>query len=410
MIKNNFDIVIIGGGMVGLAIAYQIIERGFLKDILIIEKEKDIGFHSSGRNSGVLHSGIYYEPGSIKAKVCVSGAKRLKAWIHEKKIPIKNCGKVVIPQRFDLDEKLSLLEERGKRNGAKVEILDENQLKEIAPFAKSASGRGLWSPNTSVVNPSKVMQELKKDLIKKGVIFCMDEINWLRKIPDKQIILTNGETINYAWLINSAGFNADKIAHNFEIGLEYNLMPFKGTYWQIKKNSPIKVNTNIYPVPDLNVPFLGIHFTPNAEDSSTVSIGPTAIPALGRENYRLFEKLEPLASLLNFKEIFFQYLSNSGGFRNYAGEQMFLSFPPFFLKAAQELIPSIKGNDIELSKKVGIRAQLYNKKKKSLENDFICINGSHSTHILNAISPAFTASFSLADLIIDDYLIKGFLK
>ena len=235
MIKNNFDIVIIGGGMVGLAIAYQIIERGFLKDILIIEKEKDIGFHSSGRNSGVLHSGIYYEPGSIKAKVCVSGAKRLKAWIHEKNIPINNCGKVVIPQRFDLDEKLSLLEERGKRNGAKVEILDENQLKEIAPFARSASGRGLWSPNTSVVNPSKVMQELKKDLINKGVIFCMDEINWLRKIPDKQIILTKGETINYAWLINCAGFNADKIAHNFEIGLEYNLMPFKGTYWQIKK-------------------------------------------------------------------------------------------------------------------------------------------------------------------------------
>lgn len=408
MIKKCFDIVIIGGGMVGLSIAHQIIERGLFKEILIVEKEKDIGLHGSGRNSGVLHAGIYYEPNTIKAKVCVSGAKRLKDWIKEKKIPINNCGKVVIPQRFDLDKKLNLLEERGKKNGAKVEILDENNLKDIAPYARSASGRGLWSPNTSVVNPSKVMQELKKDLIKKGVIFYMDEMNWFKKKSDRQITLTHGETINYAWLINCAGLNADKIAHNFGIGLNYRLMPFKGIYWQIKKNSPIKLNTNIYPVPDLNVPFLGIHFTPNADNDPTVSIGPTAIPALGRENYRLLQKLEPLEALSNLKEIFFQYLSNSGGFRNYASEQLFLSLPPLLLKSAQELVPSITSNDIEKSKKVGIRAQLYNNDKKSLENDFICMNGSSSTHVLNAISPAFTASFSLADLIIDNYIIKGF--
>ena len=235
MIKRNFDIIVIGGGMVGLSIAYQILKRGLSSSIAIIEKESELGIHSSGRNSGVLHSGLYYKPNTVRSKVCISGAKRLKEWIKENKIPINNCGKVVIPQRVDLDKELDILESRGKENGAVVEMLDEKQLKELVPIARSASGRALWSPNTSVVNPIEIIKKLKEKLLKKRVVFYMSEINW-RKSSNKTITLSSGEIINFAWIVNCSGLNADKTAHKFNVGLEYSLMPFKGIYWQIKKN------------------------------------------------------------------------------------------------------------------------------------------------------------------------------
>ena len=210
MINRNFDIAIIGGGMVGLCIAYQILKRGLFKKIVIIEKENKLGMHSSGRNSGVLHSGLYYQPNTLKAKVCISGARKLKEWISENNIPINNCGKVVIPQRLDLDKELDLLFLRGQQNGVKIQMIDEKQLNELAPLARSASGRALWSPNTSVVNPIKVINKLKEQLIDMGVVFYLAEISWVKNDSQKELILTNGETINFSWLINSSGLNADK--------------------------------------------------------------------------------------------------------------------------------------------------------------------------------------------------------
>ena len=401
--ERNFDVVIVGGGMVGLSIANQLIDKKITNSILIIDKEEKLGLHSSGRNSGVLHAGLYYEPNSLKAKVCVAGAKRLKSWVLERSLPINQCGKLIIPTREDLDSQLEVLAFRGKANGAEVEFWDENQVHELIPDASCLTGRALWSPNTAVVKPIKIINTLQEELFSNGVKFVFAEPQWSVYEKENAIEISNNEKINYGHLINCAGLQGDRVAHKFEIGEEFILMPFKGVYYQIKLKSKLKIPTNLYPVPDLDLPFLGVHFTPN-HDQSLISIGPTASFAFGRENYRGLKSIEPLMSLENLKILSSQYLFNRGGFRKYVHEQAFLSMKGPFLESAKKLIPKIKSEDIELSPKVGIRAQLFNKKKMKIENDFICQNGKNSTHILNAISPAFTASFALADYIIDNYI------
>ncbi len=403
--NQNCEFLIIGGGMVGLSLAHQLIERDITKDIVIFDKEKQLGMHTSGRNSGVLHAGIYYKPNSLKAKICVSGAQRLKNWIKEKKINLNECGKLIVPTRINLDGQLEVLAERGKANGAKVEFLDKSQIQELVPEANPPTERGLWSPNTAVVKPIKVIKKMEEDLHTKGVRFLNSSLEWTLK-GDNQIIFSNKNKISFGQVINCAGLQADKISHTFGIGKNYFLMPFKGVYYEIKNESNIKIKTNLYPVPDLNLPFLGVHFTPGSEPDSAVTIGPTATLAFGRENYRGLESIEPLMTLKNINKLFSQYLFNEGSFRKYFHEQAFLSMPMPFLSAARDLIPKINREDIKLSSKVGIRSQLYNNDTNKLEDDFLCIKGKNSIHILNAISPAFTASFSLADHIIDNYVLK----
>lgn len=395
------DALIIGGGMVGLCIAHQLLERQITRSITIIDKEPELGCHSSGRNSGVLHAGLYYKSESLRAQVCVAGAKRLRAWVEERGLPINPCGKVIVPPRGELDSQLELLAERGRANGATVEFWDEQQLHELIPEARSASGRALWSPDTAVVKPLQVVQCLQQELQQKGVQIITAAAGWQVQTEQCCLSFADGSKLTYGHLYNCAGLQADRVAHLFGVGLNYSLLPFKGLYWQLKSGCLIQPRTNLYPVPDLSVPFLGVHFTPSADATPLVSIGPTATPAWGRENYRGLEAIEPAMAAANLALLARQYLANRGGFRRYVHEQAFLALPPLLLKAAQELIPSLRAEHLELSKKVGIRSQLFNHTSQRLEDDFLCLPGPASTHVLNAISPAFTASFALADLIID---------
>ena len=398
-------ILIIGAGMVGLSLANQLVDRQISNDIVLIEKEVELGLHSSGRNSGVLHSGLYYKPNSLKARVCINGAKRLKKWIKERKLPLLNCGKLIVPTKPKLDNMIDILYQRGLDNGVEVRVLSKNELQEIVPIARSASGRGLWSPNTSVTKPMEILNQLEKELQYQGV-----QIIKSAKIVDLDVdkqfvnIISNNQLIkiNYHHLFNCSGLQADRVAKSFNVGHDLSLLPFKGLYWKLKKSSNISLSTNLYPVPDLNFPFLGIHFTPSADSDPIINIGPTAIPAFGRENYNFLEGIEPLMLFRNLGLLLEQYYNNNNGFRNYAHDQLFLSLLPLLIKEIQLLIPTIQAKDIEISKKVGIRAQLFNKKSKTLVDDFVCMQAKSSTHILNAISPAFTASFELADLIIDE--------
>jgi len=401
MKSTTTDVLIVGGGMVGLCIAHQLLERQTTRSITIIDKEAELGRHSSGRNSGVLHAGLYYKPESLKAQVCVAGAKRLRAWVEERGLPINPCGKVIVPPRVELDGQLELLAERGRANGATVEFWDEQQLHELIPEARTASGRALWSPNTAVVKPLRVVQRLKQELQQQGVRLITAAAGWRVQPEQCSISLADGSKLSYGHLYNCAGLQADRVAHQFGVGRHYSLLPFKGLYWQLKRNSPIQPRTNLYPVPDLSVPFLGVHFTPSADPTPLVSIGPTATPAWGRENYRGLEGIEPAMAAANLALLARQYLANRGGFRRYVHEQAFLALPPLLLKAAQELIPAVRAEHLELSQKVGIRSQLFNHSSQRLEDDFLCLPGRASTHVLNAISPAFTASFALADVILD---------
>ena len=404
-ISNN-DVIIVGTGMVGLSLAYQLKEKYNNLNITFIEKERKIGLHSSGRNSGVIHAGIYYPPNSLKAKVCVNGARRLKDWIEDNNISILKCGKIIIPQKSELDSQLDVLYERGIKNGAEVSLINEKELLSMAPMAKSSSGRGLWSPNTSVVNPSEVLDKLYKIVKSKKVNFIfnsyikeVDENSNMLKVVNKNSSAKNIK-ISYGYLFNCAGSQADKVASLFKVGLNYKILPFKGIYWDLKKDAPFKIKTNLYPVPDLKMPFLGVHATPDI--SGRICFGPTAIPAFGKENYKNLEKFEPMMSIAFLGVLLKQIINNENNFREYALNQALLGLKPLFIKSLQEIIPEIKMEHLKLSSKVGIRSQLYDKKNDCLVNDFLLKKSEKSLHVLNAISPAFTASFSLADLIISE--------
>ncbi len=404
--ENKSEVVIVGGGIVGLTLAYQLLKRNLTSSIFIIDKEEKLGMHTSGRNSGVLHSGIYYPTNSLKAKVCKEGSERLKSWIKDRNLSINKCGKIILPTDKKLDNQLDILFDRGLKNGSKLEIIDKNRLNKIVPEASCITGRAIWSPNTSVVKPLEIINSLQDELTEKGVNFLLG--NQIDKINTEKnsITLKNGLKLFYKYLINSSGSNALKISKYFDIGNNYQLLPFKGLYWKLKKNCPFKPKCNLYPVPDLNLPFLGVHFTPSADLNPSVSIGPTATLAFGKENYYGLNNLEPYDSLKNISTLLKQYLLNRGGFKKYVHEQAPLALLPFMINSAKKLIPEIQAKHVLLSNKVGIRAQLFDKNQSKLENDFICERIDNSIHILNSISPAFTSSFALADKIIDQFFLK----
>ena len=229
------DICIIGSGIVGLTVAYQLKERYPAMSITVIEKESEVGLHSSGRNSGVLHAGLYYQPGTLKAKVCVNGAKRLRSWCRDMKLPVMDCGKIITPQRVELDQQLEVLLKRGKENGATVELIDQQQFYELAPDCKTSSGRALWSPDTSVVKPILIIHKLKQQLQDKGVSFILSQ-NKLEVISvENSVLLNNKNKISYGHVFNCAGLQADRVAHKFNIGEEFTMLPFKGSYWKLRK-------------------------------------------------------------------------------------------------------------------------------------------------------------------------------
>ena len=399
MSRITTDICIMGAGMVGLSVAYQISKRYPLLSITIIEKESDVGMHSSGRNSGILHAGLYYEPSSLKAKVCVSGAKRLKEWCKEEKLQVMECGKVVTPQKPELDKQLEVLVERGRANGATVELIDKKQFSELVPDGHTSTGRAIWSPDTCVVKPMQVIQKLKQRLQEGGIDFLFFQEQWKVAENSKQIIFTDGNKLSYDHLINCTGLQADKVAHQFGVGKKYTMLPFKGSYWQLKKDAPFKFNTNLYPVPDLEVPFLGVHATPSVD--GVTYLGPTATLAMGRENYTGLQGVEPLTTLGFLRHMATQVVIDKK-MRNYVYNQAFDWTPKNFLSAVKAIIPKIEMIHIERSSKVGIRPQLYDKNNRKLVQDFVMLDGPSSTHVVNAVSPAFTASFELADYILDN--------
>lgn len=394
------NVVIIGAGVVGLTLALRIKANSRAHKITIIEKEESIGKHSSGRNSGVLHAGIYYKPGTIKSRLCVEGARRMKEWIKERDLPLKECGKLIVPQEEHLDPQLDMLCARGKENGAVVSLIDESDIKTISPSVRSSTGRALWSPNTSVTKPITVIRQMEKELKEQGVVFMMESKGLKIRSNKNEIVMKNGESIKYDYAINCAGIYAEEIAKESGIRHEYSVMPFKGIYWDISNSSDVNVTCNVYPVPDLNVPFLGIHFTPGAGEDDLATIGPTANIALGRESYKTTEKIELIRSLETISTIARLAMNKESEFRKYVKDQSVLNFEPFMMQQAKKLMPEVKREDIKLSSKVAIRAQIFNKKTKKLENDFIFNEKNNVMHVINSISPAFTASFEMADYII----------
>lgn len=399
MITHHYDYAIVGAGITGLAIARSLLNKHPQAKIGIFEKELSPGIHGSGRNSGVLHSGIYYPENSLKAKFCAKGSSQLAAFCDEHGLPISRMGKVIVPTRPDQDAQIDLLFARGVHNGADVRIIDRQQLKEIEPEAASASDWALHSPGTAVVEPMLVLQKLNQLLHQAGVTFHYGA-GLEKALPEQNCFVTStGHNIKYRTLFNASGQHADRIAHLFGTAKQYTLLPFKGMYFSLDGQSGISLNGLVYPVPDLNVPFLGVHSVKKI--SGEIYFGPTAIPALGRENYTGLTGLEPFEAAKICGNLAIQYWKNLQGFRNYAHDEAGRFLKSRFAEAAKVLIPRLQTQHLIPSSKVGIRAQLLNTQTRQLEMDFLVHTHHNTVHVLNAVSPAFTSSFPFADHVVE---------
>jgi len=395
----NYDLIILGAGITGLSVARQKLIENPDCQILIIEKECKIGMHGSGRNSGVLHSGIYYPSDTLKAKFCSEGSKLMASYCEKYNLPLMKCGKVILPTKSEDEDQIDLLYKRGVKNGASVKIISQKELREIEPEASTIAQRALYSPNTSVIDPYAVLSKIQSELNNSDVIILFNE-KVISANPDQSTITTNKDNnFKYKHLINCTGQYSDVVSKLFNVGKKYTLLPFKGLYYGLSKNSNIRLNGLIYPVPDLSVPFLGIHSVKLVNGS--VYFGPTAIPAFGRENYQGFEGVNIKdASSISY-HLLRQYISNKKGFRAYTHQEASRFLKSEFLKSIQSLVPNLSSNDLVISHKVGIRAQLLDTKHNELVMDFVVEKVDNTTHVLNAVSPAFTSAFSFAKYILN---------
>ncbi len=394
MVQTGFDFLVIGGGIMGLAIARELKRTRSRARIALIEKETTCGHHASGRNSGVLHAGFYYSKESLKAKFCKEGNRELRQYCLQKNIPINQCGKLVVASNEREVEGLHELFKRAKANQVELSFISEIQAKQIEPRVKTA-GWALYSPTTASVNPADVLRSLHEDALQEGIDIRTDA-SYLKQTADG--ILTSKGPLAAHFIINAAGLYADRIATDFGFSEHHRILPFKGLY--LYSSEPAySLRTHIYPVPDLKYPFLGVHFT--LTDAGRIKIGPTAIPALWREQYQGWSRFKGdelfEIAMRQMKLIF----SSTWDFKRLAWEEIQKYFGKKMVALASNLVEGVSPSDYRVWGKPGIRAQLFNIKTEQLENDFVIQKSQSSLHILNAVSPGFTAAFPFARYVVE---------
>ncbi|HEY3517013.1 MAG TPA: L-2-hydroxyglutarate oxidase [Gammaproteobacteria bacterium] len=388
------DFLIIGGGVIGLSIARELRRRQRTARIVLLEKESFCGAHSSGRNSGVLHAGFYYTPDSLKAKLTRLGNERLTAYCEAKRIALNRCGKLVVAKDAADLASLAELLRRGRANGIDLEELSAADAREIEPRVKTHE-RALFSPRTSTVNPLLVVEAMQADAQREGVEIRLGAAYQAR---DGRGVRTSRGSIEAGYVVNAAGLYADKIALAYGFSEKYRILPFKGLY--LYSNEPAGAfRTNIYPVPDLRNPFLGVHFTITADGKA--KIGPTAIPAFWRENYVGLANFK-LGELLDVAARGFGLLANAQfDYRRLAVEEIAKHSRKKMVSLASVLAEGVHERNYRQWGRPGIRAQLLDITKRKLEMDFVLEGDRQSMHVLNAVSPAFTCSLPFADYVCD---------
>ena len=388
------DFLIIGAGVIGLAIARELRQRHPDARITVLEKESTLAAHASGRNSGVLHAGFYYSADSLKARFSQQGNQEMTAFCREQGLLINPCGKLVVARDESELKGLGELLARGLRNNVPVEMVDAAQAREIEPRIRTFE-RALWSPTTASVDPVQVVTALAAEVSRQGVDIRTGTAYLGRK---GQTLQTSAGDHQAGYVINAAGLYADRIARDFGFSSHYRVLPFKGLYLY-SSEPPGSLRTNVYPVPDLRNPFLGVHFTVTA--SGLTKIGPTAIPAFWREQYNGWENF----SGSELTEILWRqaglFLASGFDFKRLAWEEIRKYYRPIMVGFAEKLVEGVSAGQYRQWGRPGIRAQLLDIRERKLEMDFVFERDEQSLHILNAVSPAFTCAFPFARHICD---------
>ena len=394
MNTKTTDFLVIGGGVIGLNIARDLRARYGASRVTLIEKESDCGLHASGRNSGVLHAGFYYAPDSLKAAFTRGGNQELTAYCEAKDLPINRCGKLVVAKNRQDHPALDELHRRGEANGISLQQISEHEAKEIEPRVKTFE-RALFSPTTSTVDPRRVLSAMKTDAIKEGVVVEAG-VRYIRRSGSALITSTGSYQAGY--VVNAAGLYADRIARDFGFSDRYRILPFKGLYLYANEEAAA-LRTNVYPVPDLGNPFLGVHFTVTVDGHA--KIGPTAIPALWREHYRGYQgfKLGEFAEIL--LRTFGLIALSAFDFKRLAVRELAKYSRARLVSQAAALLEGVHLNHYRTWGPAGIRAQLLDLKQRKLEMDFVLEGDDRSMHVLNAVSPAFTCSLPFSRHVVD---------
>lgn len=385
--------LIVGAGITGLTIARELVQRG-ADSVMILEKEPELGAHASGRNSGVLHAGLYYSPDSMKAQYCSEGNSLMKDYCRSNSLTLRETGKVIVAKDAIELERLDELKARADACGARARYIDAEELESLEPKAVTFK-RALHSPDTAAIKPLEILHSLERGLLGSGKVKILRSTSFTGPLGRRQVSTSTG-SFSYEFLINAAGAHADSIAHRFGVAHEYKILPFKGTYRKLPPSRSFLVRGSIYPVPDLRNPFLGVHFSRGADGS--VYVGPTAIPAAGRESYRLWEGWSRETPQIIGREGVL--LMSNAAFRDAALTEPRKYVKRVLFREARKLIPSLEMNDLGRTPKVGIRPQLVHWPTRQLVMDFVTHQDADALHVLNAVSPAFTCSMSFAKKIV----------
>jgi (S)-2-hydroxyglutarate dehydrogenase len=385
------DLLVIGAGVVGLCTALAWARKYPSHTVTVLDKELDLAQHASGRNSGVLHAGFYYDPSSLKARFCRDGNARMREFCADASVPINLCGKLVVAQSADEAHQVDGLHARGVENGVDLEVVDELGAKEIEPRVHTVD-RALWSPTTAAVDPKQVMAELRRQAQAAGVRVRLGEAAIAR---DGDGVLSTSQRYTAGRILNAAGLHADRIAAWWGVGDGLFMLPFKGLYAYATPD--VRLNCHIYPVPEPGMPFLGVHFTLTA--TGQVKVGPTALPALAREHYGGLKGLgmrDAMEAALGNLGL----MATDAGFRALAVREAPKVVRSELVKRALPLA-DLSADAFTSWGRPGIRAQLYDSKARKLVMDFRVDRGRRSVHVLNAVSPGFTCAFPFADYLVE---------
>jgi L-2-hydroxyglutarate oxidase len=388
-----YDYIIIGGGIVGLSTAWQLKQRNPATRILLLEKEDQVASHQTGHNSGVIHAGVYYEPGSLKAKFCKAGMAATMQFCDDNAIPYEQCGKLLVATDNIELERMQALYQRSIENGLDVEMLDEGQLRRREP---NVEGIGAFLVKaTGIVDYRQICKRMAELLVELG-----GELRLNARVTNLQeskehiaVTIADGKTIKTRYLITCAGLMADRVTRMLGIDVDFQIVPYRGEYFRLPSSKNDIVKHLIYPIPDPNLPFLGVHLTRMID--GTVTVGPNAVQGWKREGYGAIN-IDPrdVADMLGFPGFWKVALKN---FRTGIAETCDSFWKPGYLKRVQKYCPSIQLRDLQ-PYPAGIRAQAV-LRDGTLVHDFLFAESARSLHVCNAPSPAATSAIPIGEYI-----------
>ena len=395
---DGFDVVIVGGGILGLATARAILEARPDLRIVILEKESELATHQTGHNSGVLHAGLYYAPGSIKARLCREGKAAMEAFAAEHDIPFERCGKLVVALDDRELERFAALKERAVANGVPgLEEVGPERIREIEPHA--AGIRGLWSPETGIIDFRRVALAIASDLTDAGVVILRGlRVDRLTERPGEVVAASEQGDVTARTAVVCAGLHADELAARSGGARDPRITPFRGDYYTLTLDAQSLVNGLIYPVPDPRFPFLGVHFTKRIDGA--VWAGPNAVLAFAREGYRRRDlrprELARTVAYPGFVRLASRYL------RTGLAEMWRDWWKPAFVRELQRYVPEIRSEQLIFGPS-GVRAQALGR-DGSLVDDFVLGGTGRILHVRNAPSPAATSSLAIGRMLADQAL------